>query len=79
MYDFMEMNLKEQTWTNGETFTLGDCAAAPPLFYAQEVAPFETRGNIVAYWQRLQERPSIRRVFDEAAPYLAKIQESRSA
>lgn len=79
MYDFMEMNLAKQTWTNGEAFSLGDCAAAPPMFYAQEVAPFDARPNIVAYWQRLQERPSIRRVLDEAAPYLAKIQESRSA
>jgi glutathione S-transferase len=79
MYDFMESNLDEQTWTEGETFTLGDCAAAPPLFYAREMAPFDDRANIVAYWQRLQERPSIRRVIDEVAPHLAKLQERRSA
>jgi glutathione S-transferase len=79
MYDFMEMNLEKQPWTNGESFTLGDCAAAPPLFYAGEMAPFENRPNIVAYWQRLQERSAIRRVFDEAAPYLAALQEKMSA
>lgn len=79
MYDFMEMNLEKQTWTNGEEFTLGDCAAAPPLFYAREMAPFDERPNIVAYWQRLQERPSIHRVLDEAAPYLAELQERKSA
>ncbi len=79
MYDFMEINLDEHTWTNGEIFTLGDCAAAPPLFYAGEMAPFDERPNIVAYWQRLQERPSIRRVLDEAAPYLAELQERQSA
>ena len=79
MYDFMENNLDEQTWTNGETFTLADCAAAPPLFYAREMAPFDERPDIVAYWQRLQERPSIRRVLDEAAPYLAKFRENQSA
>jgi len=79
MYDFMEMNLDKQTWTNGEAFTLGDCAAAPPLFYAQEVAPFAERSKIASYWQRLQERPSIRRVLDEAVPYLAKLQEKISA
>lgn len=28
MYGFMEKNLEKQTWTNGESFTLGDCAAA---------------------------------------------------
>ncbi len=79
MYDFMEHNLESQTWTNGEEFTMGDCAAAPPLSYAQRVAPFEDRPNIVAYLKRLQERPSIRRVLDEAAPYLADLEEKVSA
>ncbi len=79
MYDFMEKNLEKQTWTDGEAFTMGDCAAAPPLFYAREMAPFDERPNIAAYWQRLQERPSIRRVLEEAAPYLAKLQERISA
>ena len=31
MYDFMESNLEKPTGTNGEEFTLGDCAAAPPF------------------------------------------------
>ncbi len=79
MYDFMEMNLEKQTWTNGEAFTMGDCAAAPPLFYAREMAPFDERPNIADYWKRLQERPSIHRVLDEAAPHLAKLQERISA
>jgi len=79
MYGFMEKNLETQTWTNGETFTLGDCAAAPPLFYARQTAPFGDRPNIVAYWQRLQERPSIQRVLDEAAPHLARMQEKKVA
>lgn len=79
MYDFMEKNLEQQSWTNGEAFTLGDCAAAPPLFYAREMAAFDDRPNIVAYWQRLQERSSVRRVLDEAAPFLAKLQERKSA
>jgi glutathione S-transferase len=79
MYGFMEKNLQSQTWTNGETFTLGDCAAAPPLFYAQQTAPFADRPNIVAYWQRLQARPAVQRVLGEAAPYLARMQEQEAA
>jgi glutathione S-transferase len=79
MYDFMESNLQTQPWTNGDAFTLGDCAAAPALFYATEVARFDERANIVAYWQRLQERPSVHRVIDEAEPYLAKLQGRKSA
>lgn len=79
IYDFMEHSLETQTWTNGEDFTMGDCSAAPPLFYAQRVAPFDDRPNIAAYWKRLQERQSIRRVLDEAAPYLADLEEKISA
>jgi glutathione S-transferase len=41
---FMEKNLETQTWTNGEAFTLADCAAAPPLSYARERAPFDPPG-----------------------------------
>lgn len=74
MYDFMENNLQTQPWTNGDSFTLGDCAAAPALLYAGDVASFAERANIVAYWQRLRERPSVRRVIDDAKPYLAGLQ-----
>ena len=79
MYDFMEKNLDSQTWSHGEAFTLADCAAAPPLFYAQKMAPFDDRANITAYWQRLEKRASIRRVLDEAAPHLAMLEERQSA
>lgn len=79
MYEFMESNLADQTWTNGENFTMGDCAAAPPLSYARGLASFDERPNIAAYWKRLEERPSIRRVLDEVAPYFAKLQERVSA
>jgi glutathione S-transferase len=79
MYDFMEKNLQNQTWTHGEAFTLADCAAAPPLFYAQKIAPFDDRADIVAYWQRLEKRASIRRVLDEVAPHLAMLEERQSA
>ena len=79
MYDIMEKNLAKQTWITGEAFTMSDCAAMPPLVYSEEVAPLDEHPNIIAYWQRLQERPSIRRVLDEAAPYLTKLRERLSA
>jgi glutathione S-transferase len=57
-------------WAAGETFTLADCAAAPALFYANEVAPFgETHRNVAAYFERLMARPSFARVVAEAKPY----------
>lgn len=56
----------------GEAFSLADCAAAPALFYANEVMPFgETHPTVAAYFDRLKARPSYARVLKEAAPYFA--------
>ena len=58
------------TWAIGDTFTLADCAAAPALFYANQVAPFgESHRHLSAYFNRLSERPSFARVIAEAKPY----------
>jgi glutathione S-transferase len=54
----------------GESFTLADCAAAPALFYADKVAPFAgVYPNLVAYLDRLKQRPSYARALKEAEPY----------
>ena len=54
----------------GETFTLADCAALPPLFYGNQVEPFgPARKNVTAYVERLRARPSVARVIKEAEPY----------
>ena len=34
-----EMALHKRTWAIGEAFTLADCAAAPPLFFANSSCP----------------------------------------
>jgi glutathione S-transferase len=60
-----------KTWAMGDAFTLADCAAAPALFYANMLAPFEKRlPNAGAYLKRLCERPSFARCLAEAKPYL---------
>ena len=60
----------KQPWAAGEGFTLADCAAAPALFYADKVAPFAgTYPNLVAYLDRLKQRPSYARALREAEPY----------
>jgi glutathione S-transferase len=47
-----------------------DAAAAPALFYAGIVVPFpENHTSLRAYFERLLERPSFRRVLEEARPY----------
>jgi glutathione S-transferase len=60
-----------RTWAAGETFTMADCAAAPALFYADLVMPFQrTHRNATAYLDRLKQRASYARVLREAEPYL---------
>lgn len=51
-------------------FTLADCAAAPALFYAHTVEPIDPgHSRLRHYLARLLDRPSFRRVLDEAEPY----------
>jgi glutathione S-transferase len=69
-YDMLESDLASKAWIAGDSFTMADCAAAPALFYANKVQPFEaTHPNLKAYFGRLLERPSYRRTLDEAKPY----------
>jgi glutathione S-transferase len=62
--------MREGPWAVGDAFTLADCAAAPALFYANQVAPIgDARRYLSAYFARLLERPSFARVLLEAKPY----------
>ena len=70
MYGFMENEFANQAFSNGDEFLMSDCAAAPALFYAQQVAPFSAHENICAYWERLIARASVQRTQEEATPYL---------
>jgi glutathione S-transferase len=57
-------------WALGDAFTMVDCAAAPALFYANQVAPFGAeRRHLAEYFARLTTRPSFARVVEEAKPY----------
>jgi glutathione S-transferase len=71
-YDMLEQEMRGRTWAVGEQFTMADCAAAPALFYANEVQPFgESHPTVGAYFARLKARPSYARVLEEARPYFA--------
>jgi glutathione S-transferase len=64
--------LRRGPWALGDEFTLADCAAAPALFYANQVLPFDGEyRHLAEYFARLERRPSFARVLDEAQPYLA--------
>jgi glutathione S-transferase len=71
-YDWLEENLGDGPWAAGEEFTLGDCAAAPSLFYADwvdEIGP--SRPRLAAYRARLLAHPVVARAVDEGRPYRA--------
>jgi glutathione S-transferase len=69
-YDMIESRMAGREWAAGDTFSLADCAAAPALFFAGIIVPFGS-GHVAlgAYFERLLERPSFRRVLVEAQPY----------
>ncbi len=69
-YDVAEKWLERGPWAAGEAFTMADCAAAPALFFARRVVPFGDRKRLRAYYERLLERPSVARTFEEAKPFL---------
>ena len=69
-YDVIDAEMSGRTWATGDAFTLADCAAAPPLFFANKLVPFGERRNLTAYFRRLSRRPSVARAFNEAEPFL---------
>jgi hypothetical protein len=69
-YAMIDRQLAARTWICGEAFSMADCAAAPALFYASTVQAFpESATRLHAYFERLVERPSVRQVLEDAAPY----------
>jgi glutathione S-transferase len=70
-YEMIEHDMATRTWAIGDPFTMADCSAAPALFYASMLEPLDASPHTAAYLGRLKERPSFRRVVEEAQPYLA--------
>jgi len=78
-YGVIDRQLDGKTWAVGDAFTMADCAAAPALFYAGRIAPFDAHRHLADYWERLRNRPTVARVFEEAKPYLHLVPEEPSA
>ena len=69
-YDLADRHMQGRTWAVGDAFTMADCGAAPALFYANLKEPIGgARANLMAYYNRLMERPSFARVVAEANPF----------
>ncbi|EJM82697.1 glutathione S-transferase [Pseudomonas sp. GM74] len=71
-YGMLERQLTARTWVASPAFSMADCAAAPALFYASTLVPFPAdHQHLSAYFDRLTQRPSVKRVIDEARPYFS--------
>lgn len=69
-YGMIEQQLGEKLWISGDALTMADCAAAPALFYAETLMPFDEQHiRLKQYYRRLLDRPSFVRVLEEAKPY----------
>jgi glutathione S-transferase len=70
-YGMIDAEMAARTWAMGDAFTLADCAAGPPLFFANKLIPFgESHANLAGYFERLTRRPSFARSLAEAEPYM---------
>ena len=70
IYGWLDARIAGRAFAAGDTFTIADCAGAPSLFYADWVRPIgEAHAGLRDYRRRVLDRPSVRRVVDEARPY----------
>jgi glutathione S-transferase len=70
-YGMIEAQLGVSEFLAGETFTIADCAAAPGLFYALAIHPWDegTYPQLTRYYRALAQRPSVAKVIEHARPY----------
>lgn len=69
-YAVIDRQVSLHAWAADDEFTLADCAAAPALFYASTLQPLPNAlVHLRSYFERLMDRPSVRRVLEEARPY----------
>lgn len=70
-YGMLEAQLASNEFLAGGTFTIADCAAAPGLFYALAVHPWDeaTHPQLTRYYRALARRPSFAKVIADARPY----------
>ena len=69
-YRMIEAQMADGGWAMGQSFSVADCAALPPLFYGNMVEPLgDHHKSVTAYFERLKARTSVARVLREAEPY----------
>ena len=58
-YDWLEANLPDEGWAAGDSFTLADCAAAPPSSTPTGSTRSATASKLKAYRARLLAHPQV--------------------
>lgn len=78
--DQLEASISDGPWLTGDKFTLADAAVAPTLFLQDHLVPnfgskkpFDGRPKLAAWWQRIQERESTKKVLAEQGEALAAL------
>ncbi|HZS35224.1 MAG TPA: glutathione S-transferase family protein [Polyangia bacterium] len=71
-YALYDEHFAKRRWALGDTFSIGDVSAAPALAVARQVRPFDAHKNLVAYFGRLAERPSVQNMMKHAAEFMSR-------
>lgn len=70
-YGMLETQLARNEFLAGDAFTIAECAAAPGLFYALAIHPWDEDAHpqLTRYYRALARRPSFAKVIEDARPY----------
>ena len=70
-YGMLETQLAAHEFLAGDSFTIADCAAAPGLFYALAIHPWDegSHPHLTRYYRALAQRPPFAKVIAEARNY----------
>jgi glutathione S-transferase len=70
-FSMLEAQLAQHEFLAGDVFTIADCAAAPGLFYALAIHPWDERTypQLTRYYRAMAHRPSFAKVISNARPY----------
>jgi len=70
-YGMLEGQLTQHESLADNRFTIAECAAAPGLFYALAINPWDERTlpQLTRYYRALAQRPSVAKVIADARPY----------
>jgi glutathione S-transferase len=70
-YGMLEAQLALSEFLAGDTLTIADCAAAPGLFYALAIHPWDEgrHPQLTRYYRALAHRPSFTKVIADARAY----------